>query len=211
MSGVTRRPPTGRGTRRRPSSASASVRAFGLDRVRRLPLVHAVGAALVDHALGVAQDDVVGRTPIALSSSVQAIAAAPAPLQTSLDVFDVAAGEVSALIRPAAAMIAVPCWSSWKTGMFSARAALLDDEALGRLDVLEVDAAEARLEQLTQLMNSSGPRCRPRCRSTSMSAKRLNSTALPSITGLAASAPRLPRPRIAVPLVMTATRLPLAV
>ena len=41
-----------------------------------------------------------------------------------------------------------------------------------------------------------------------MSAKRLNSTALPSITGLAASAPRLPRPRMAVPLVMTATMLP---
>ena len=44
-----------------------------------------------------------------------------------------------------------------------------------------------------------------------MSAKRLNSTALPSITGLAASAPRLPRPRMAVPLVMTATKLPLVV
>jgi hypothetical protein len=43
------------------------------------------------------------------------------------------------------------------------------------------------------------------------SAKRLNSTALPSITGLDASAPRLPSPRIAVPFEMTATRLPLTV
>jgi hypothetical protein len=42
-----------------------------------------------------------------------------------------------------------------------------------------------------------------------MSAKRLNSTDLPSITGFAASAPRLPSPRMAVPLVMTATKLPL--
>ena len=45
----------------------------------------------------------------------------------------------------------------------------------------------------------------------SMSAKRLNSAPLPSITGLAASAPRLPSPRIAVPLETTATRLPLLV
>ena len=44
-----------------------------------------------------------------------------------------------------------------------------------------------------------------------MSAKRLNSAALPSITGFAASAPRLPSPKMAVPLVITATRLPLIV
>ena len=41
--------------------ASASVRAVGLDRVGRLPLVHALGAAAVDDALGVAEDDVVRR------------------------------------------------------------------------------------------------------------------------------------------------------
>ena len=29
---------------------------LGLDRISRFPLVHALGAALVDHALGVAQD-----------------------------------------------------------------------------------------------------------------------------------------------------------
>ena len=51
----------GRRTTSAPSIASASVRAVGLDRMRRLPLVHALGAALVDHALGVAEDDVLGR------------------------------------------------------------------------------------------------------------------------------------------------------
>ena len=45
----------------------------------------------------------------------------------------------------------------------------------------------------------------------SMSAKRLKSTALPSITGFEPSAPRLPSPSTAVPLLTTATRLPLAV
>ena len=39
----------------------------------------------------------------------------------------------------------------------------------------------------------------------------LNSTALPSITGFAASGPIAPRPSTAVPLVTTATRLPRAV
>ncbi len=43
---------------------------------------------------------------------------------------------------------------------------------------------------------------------TSMPANFLKSTALPSITGLAASGPMLPSPSTAVPLVTTATRLP---
>ena len=46
---------------------------------------------------------------------------------------------------------------------------------------------------------------------TSIPANFLNSTPLPSITGLAASGPILPKPRTAVPLVITATRLPRAV
>ena len=46
---------------------------------------------------------------------------------------------------------------------------------------------------------------------TSMSAKRLNRTPLPSMTGFDASGPRLPRPRMAVPLLTTPTRLAFAV
>ena len=46
---------------------------------------------------------------------------------------------------------------------------------------------------------------------TSISENTLKSTPLPSITGLDARAPRSPRPRIAVPLEITATRLPLEV
>lgn len=38
-----------------------------------------------------------------------------------------------------------------------------------------------------------------------------DSTTLPSITGFDASAPRLPSPRMAVPLVITATMFPLTV
>ena len=45
----------------------------------------------------------------------------------------------------------------------------------------------------------------------SISANLLNNTALPSITGFDAREPKLPRPNIADPLLMTATKLPLVV
>ncbi len=60
-------------------------------------------------------------------------------------------------------------------------------------------------------MNSSGSWVSSSMSKTSMSAKRLKQDALPSITGLPARAPMLPRPSTAVPLLITATRLPLAV
>ena len=44
-----------------------------------------------------------------------------------------------------------------------------------------------------------------------ISAKRLNKTDFPSITGLDASEPKFPNPKIALPLLITATRLPLLV
>jgi hypothetical protein len=46
---------------------------------------------------------------------------------------------------------------------------------------------------------------------TSTPANFLNSTPLPSITGLDAKGPMLPRPSTAVPLLTTATKLPRAV
>ena len=45
----------------------------------------------------------------------------------------------------------------------------------------------------------------------SISANLLNKTDLPSITGFDASAPKSPRPKIAVPLLITATKFPLLV
>ncbi len=64
---------------------------------------------------------------------------------------------------------------------------------------------------LTTVTNSSGSVVFTSTSKLSTSAKRLNRTDLPSITGLDAMWPRLPRPRMAVPFEMTATRLPLAV
>ena len=64
---------------------------------------------------------------------------------TSFTSFMSLAGQVERVDQPAAAMMAVPCWSSWNTGMSITLAqALFDDETVGRLDVLQVDAAEGR-------------------------------------------------------------------
>jgi hypothetical protein len=87
----------------------------------------------------------------------------------------------------------------------------LDVEALGGLDVLEVDAAHGGLEELAELDDVLGSSEPTSMSKTSMSANCLKRFPLPSITGLPARAPMLPRPRTAVPLVTTATRLPLAV
>ena len=58
----------------------------------------------------------------------------------------------SALSSAASTTTAVPCWSSWKTGMSSSRLQpVLDLEAARRGDVLEVDAAEARRDRLDGL------------------------------------------------------------
>src|SRR3546814_16151655 len=45
------------------------------------------------------------------------MAAAPEPLTTTLTFLSLRPVRWQALMMPAAVMIAVPCWSSWKTGM----------------------------------------------------------------------------------------------
>ena len=150
--------------------------------------------------------------PIALTKAVQASDAAPAPATTIRQSLIWRPVSSQALISPATAMIAVPCWSSCITGMFilsrSAASMMKHSGALmsSRLIPPKVGSISA-----TALMKASGSSVSSSISIASTSAKRLNSTALPSITGLAASAPRLPMPRIAVPLVITATRLERAV
>ena len=152
------------------------------------------------------------RTPIDLIRLVQAIAEAPAPLTTTLTSSNLRPVIRQALTRPAAAMIAVPCWSSCITGIFirsrrvcsmmkhsgALMSSRLIPPKLG--SIIAMASISASVSSLSSSMSIE-----------STSAKRLNSTALPSITGLEASAPRLPMPRMAVPLEITATRLPLAV
>ncbi len=109
-------------------------------------------------------------------------------------------------------MIAVPCWSSWNTGIFrrflSSSSMTKHSGALtsSRLMPPKVGAMRA-----TVSMNSAGSFVSTSMSKTSMSAKRLKRTPLPSMTGFAARGPMSPRPSTAVPLEMTATRFPFAV
>ena len=64
---------------------------------------------------------------------------------------------------------------------------------------------------LTALMISSTSGVSSSISKTSISAKRLNKTPFPSITGFPARAPISPNPKTAVPLEITATRFDLAV
>ena len=75
------------------------------------------------------------------------MAAAPAPLTTSFVLSQVAAGQVAGVDQAGggddggAVLVVVE-----DRDVHQLAQALLDDEALGRLDVLEVDAAEAGAE-----------------------------------------------------------------
>ena len=63
----------------------------------------------------------------------------------------------------------------------------------------------------TALMISFGSSELSSMSNTSMSANRLKRSPFPSITGFPATAPMLPRPSTAVPLLTTATRFPFVV
>ena len=85
--------------------------------------------------------------PIALTSSMQAMPAAPAPLQTSFVRGDVAAGEMERVDQAGggddrgAVLVVVE-----DRDVHQLAQPALDDEAVRRLDVLEIDAAEGRPE-----------------------------------------------------------------
>ena len=80
---------------------------------------------------------------------VTAIPAAPRPITSTRRSSRRRPVSFTAFSSAAITTTAVPCWSSWKTGMSSSRLqALLDLEAARRGDVLEVDPAEAGRDQL---------------------------------------------------------------
>ena len=153
--------------------------------------------------LGVAHDDVlVAHTPSDLKPApCRRSAEAPAPLTTILTSPMSRPVRSSALIRPAVMMMAVPCWSSWKTGMsIASRRRCSMTKHCGALMSSRLMPPHVAPRKRTQLTNSSTSSVDTSRSMPSTSAKRLNRTALPSITGLEPSAPRLPRPSTAVPV-----------
>ena len=144
--------------------------------------------------------------------SRHASAAAPAPEVTTFTWSICLPTTFRPLMNAADTQIAVPCWSSWNTGIFirsrSLRSTVKHSGALMSSRLIPPNVASRPAMISTSL---SGSVSLISMSYTSRPANFLNSTALPSITGLDASAPILPRPSTAVPLVITPTRLPRAV
>ena len=141
-----------------------------------------------------------------------AIADAPAPLITilTLGIFFLVIS--SALSNAAVVIIAVPCWSSWKTGIskifLSFSSIIKQSGAAISSRFIPPKLGEKFLMLLTISFGSSESISRS---IESMSANLLNKTAFPSMTGFDAKAPKFPIPKIADPLLITATRFPLLV
>ena len=150
--------------------------------------------------------------PIDTRRSTQARAAAPAPEVTRRTSASALPWSISPLVTAAAQTMAVPCWSSWNTGIFMrSRSRRSISKHSGALMSSRLTAPKVGSKAATTFTNKSGAAASTSMSNTSMPANFLNRTALPSMTGLPASAPMLPRPSTAVPLEMTATRLPRAV
>ena len=119
----------------------------GLDRVARLPLVHAFGAALIDHALGVAQDQVFGLEAYRLEQFEAGDAGGAGAVADQLGVLNVAPGQIERIDQSGggdnrgAVLVVME-----HRDVHQFAQALLDDEAFRRLDVFEIDAAPAGAE-----------------------------------------------------------------
>ena len=128
--------------------------------------------------------------PIATSRSTQASAAAPAPEVTSLTSDSVLPCSTRPLRMAAAQTMAVPCWSSWKTGIFMRSRSFFSmtkhSGALmsSRLMPPKVGSSAATISTKRSMSCSSTSRS-----NTSIPANFLNRTALPSITGLDGQGP----------------------
>ena len=150
--------------------------------------------------------------PNAMYSLVQELAAAPAPF-TTMRMSSIFLPLISsALSSPQAEMMAVPCWSSCMMGMSSSffrRSSI--SKHWGALMSSRLMPPKVGAIALTTWMNFSGSFSSTSMSNTSMPAKILKSSPFPSMTGLPARAPMLPRPSTAVPFEMTATRFPFEV
>ena len=124
---------------------------LGLDGKARLPLVHALGAAFVDHALGVAEDEVFGAKADRAQKFEAGDAGGAGAVAHDLGRLDLAAGEFERIDQAGggddggAVLVVVK-----DRNIEQLAQPLLDDEAFRRLDVLEIDAAPALAEQLAR-------------------------------------------------------------
>ena len=145
-------------------------------------------------------------TPAESSSLLMAMAAAPAPLITTRISSIFLSTTFKALVRPAKVITAVPCWSSWKTGMSQRSFSFFSiSKQRGAAMSSKFTPPKEPASMATVLTISSTSLLRMHKGIASTSPKALNRTHLPSMTGIPASGPISPSPKTAVPSVTTAT------
>ena len=150
--------------------------------------------------------------PAASSSWTIAEPAAPPPETTILASGSFLSMQRSAFFSAASTTMAVPCWSSWKTGI-ERRSRSLASTSKQRGAAMSSRLMPPKPGAMSSTVRtiSSTSVVSMQIGHASMSAKRLKRAALPSMTGSAAIGPMLPRPSTAEPSVTTATELPLIV
>ncbi|MCY1524544.1 hypothetical protein D9M68_594830 [compost metagenome] len=112
------------------------------------PLVHAFGATFINDALGIAQNDVFRRKPEGLDEFDAGDRRRTCPIADKTRGLHVAPGDVQRIDQPCGrddggAMLIV----MEDRDIHYLAQALLDDETVRRLDILEIDAAEGRTEE----------------------------------------------------------------
>ena len=138
-----------------------------------------------------------------------AMPAAPPPVETILMSSKALPATSKAFVAAAPTTIAVPCWSSWNTGMFiRSRQIFSTIKQSGALISSRLIAPKVGARAQTISASFTGSGSSSSISKQSMFANFLNRTALPSMTGLDANAPILPSPSTAVPFVTTPTRFP---
>ena len=143
---------------------------------------------------------------------MQEKADAPAPLTTMRASSMRLPAILRALRSPAEEIMAVPCWSSCITGIDNSFLSVCSMwKHSGALMSSRFIPPKVGAMDLTISMNLSGSFSSISMSNTSIPAYILKRSPFPSITGLPASAPISPNPNTAVPLEITATRLPLEV
>ena len=116
------------------------------------------------------------------------------------------------MIKPAHTTIAVPCWSSWNTGIsnsFFKRASTSKQRGADISSRFIPPKQGAILFTVSTISSTSF--VSKQIGNASTLANSLNRIDLPSITGIPARGPISPKPNTAVPSDTTATKLPFAV
>ncbi len=149
-------------------------------------------------------------SPMPASSRMRVTATpdAPAPATTARRSPSERPVTRAAFCSAASATMAVPCWSSWKTGMSSRpRSRSSTSKQRGALMSSRLMPPNEGASRTTVSTNASTSVQSRQMGTASTFANSLNSSALPSITGMAAAGPMSPRPSTAVPSETTATTL----